>query len=580
MRKLLYAYNSIINIGINDAMDIEQAQRIRLTNTLGVIPIFIYLFFIFFGLIYEYYFPPILCTCLLIGAIIGLYVGSLGKNLLSRSILFSINSISVFIIYNVLNIDYSITCYFFPLIMAYEMLYSFKKEKKYFSYTFSFTILCLLACFLLPKHLFYSFAMSDELLHTSIKLNFIFPLILSILFTIAIIKNSSNTHEKLNKSREESEKANKAKSNFLSNMSHELRTPLNGIIGATNLLLHEPAASLSQKKYYEVLQHSSDHMLNLINQILDFSKINEHKINLDRNVFNLHHSISKLCRVIKAQQVNEFVQFEYYIDEAINVEVVSDDLRLKQILLNLLSNAVKFTKDGTITLRADLIKKQQENLSIQFTIKDTGVGIEAIHLEKIFESFEQADTTTTRNFGGTGLGLSISKDLVKLFGASLQVESKVGEGSTFSFIIDMEMSKKDIAQSNKINNEVKNLQGLKILVAEDNKVNMLVLTTFLKKWKLYSVEVSDGAMALEKYQQQEFDLILMDLEMPIMDGYTAVEQLRKKDKSIPIIAFTAALYDGMAEDLKAKGFDGYLHKPFNPKDLYNQIAKYKKVALN
>ena len=569
-------YNNILNVGVTFKMDIEQAQRIRLTNILGISPIFIYLFFIVFGLFYQYFFPPILCIFLLLGVLVGLFVSKMGKNLVSRCILFSINSISVFIIYNVLNIDYSITCYFFPLIMAYEMAFDIKKEWNYFLPTFIFTLFCLLACFILPKHLFYTFIIPKDLMQASIMFNYLFPLLLAVGFTIVITKMSSLTHEKLNIARDESEKANKAKSDFLSNMSHELRTPLNGIIGATNLLMYEPA-SLSQKKYHEVLQHSSDHMLNLINQILDFSKINEHKINLDKNVFNIQHTVTKLCRVIEAQNLNEFVQFDFEVDEALNLDVVSDDLRLKQILLNLLSNAVKFTKKGKICLKAKLLQNINGKLKIFFTVTDTGVGIEATQLKKIFESFEQADNTTTRIFGGTGLGLSISKELVALFGATLEVQSKIGEGSTFSFEIEVEINKINIEEISATSEKINYLQGLKILVAEDNKVNMMVLLTFLKKWKVTYVDVPNGTMVLEKYNQQHFDLILMDLEMPEMDGYTAVEILRRKDTIIPIIAFTAALYDGMAEDLKNRGFTDYLHKPFNPKDLYNKIAIYKNV---
>ncbi len=437
------------------------------------------------------------------------------------------------------------------------------------------TLSCLLACFILPKYLFYRFNIPDELLQTSIMLNFLFPILLSVGFMIIITKISSLTHEKLNRAREDSEKANKAKSIFLSNMSHELRTPLNGIIGATNLLIHEPA-NLSQKRYYEVLQHSSDHMLNLITQILDFSKINEKKINLDRNIFNLYDTITQLCRVIKAQHINEFVHFEYDIDKELDKEVISDDLRLKQILLNLLSNATKFTIVGTVKLQATLLKKDDHTIRVLFSVKDTGVGIEANKIKNIFESFEQADTSTTRNFGGTGLGLSISKELVTLFGTSLNVQSTIGKGSTFSFEIDIEINKINITNTTPIANEINNLKHLKILVAEDNSINRLVLITFLKKWKINYVEVSNGKIALEKYEEEEFDLILMDLEMPIMDGYTAVELLRKKHCNIPIIAFTAALYDGMEADLKTRGFNDYLHKPFNPKDLFNKIAKYQK----
>jgi CheY-like chemotaxis protein len=367
--------------------------------------------------------------------------------------------------------------------------------------------------------------------------------------------------------------ANKAKASFLSNMSHELRTPLNGIIGTTNLLMHEPASS-SQKKYYDVLQHTSDHMLHLVNHILDFSKINEGKINLDRNIFNLKHTVTKICRVYLAQNTQENVVFNFEIDEALDKEIISDDLRLKQILFNLLSNAFKFTKKGTVTLKAALLHKSNKKMLVRFLVQDTGIGIKPEQVEKIFNSFEQADNSTTRNFGGTGLGLSISKQLAGLFGSSLQVTSEYQKGSVFSFDIEVEINTAIVPKEAEQLVNSKNLGGLRLLVAEDNKVNMMVLLTFLKKWNVQFTAATNGIMALEEYKKEDYDLILMDLEMPEMDGYTAIKEIRKQDANIPVIAFTAALYDDMAADLKSKGFDDYLHKPFNPADLYNKISRY------
>jgi signal transduction histidine kinase len=560
-------------MGVTPDLRVEDAQRVRLTNILGVMPIFIYLYFVYFGLSQHYFFPPILCTGLTIGAFIGLYFNYKCKYILAKSILFSVNSFSVFVTYNILNIDYSIACYFFPLIIAYEIVFDAKKEFKGFLPTFIFTLLCALACFVLPKGLVYSYTMTDDIFRASVLMNFIFPMILSVAFMFTIINIHAHTQEKLITAREASERANKAKSDFLSNMSHELRTPLNGIVGSTNLLMNEQA-SLSQKKYYEVLQHSSDHMLHLINHILDFSKIAEGKINLDRNVFNMREMVSKLCGVYQVQNTNEGVVFNFTIDKDLDKMVISDDLRLKQVLVNLLSNAFKFTKKGSIDLTVTTVEQTENNMTVQFAVKDTGVGIQPEQLSKIFESFEQADNSTTRNFGGTGLGLSISKQLVNLFNAELEVESKVGKGSTFYFTITLDV---DQSSSNeKIEyGELKDLTGLKILVAEDNKVNMFVLKTFLKKWNIDYVDVTNGVDALSNYQQHDFDLVLMDLEMPEMDGYTALKEIRKQGSKIPVIAFTAALYDGMQSDLITKGFNDYIHKPFNPTDLYNKILKYK-----
>ena len=572
MKNFNNLYTRLSNAGVEDALKIEEIQRTRLTNILGVIPVLVYLFFIIFGLINHYYFPVYVGLILTTGVIAVLYLNYTHKYQIAKTILFSINSLSVFIIYNCLNIDYSIICYLFPILMAYEIVFDTKKEKTYFIPTFIFTLICFLCCFILPKGLFYYFEMSEALRQQSIVLNYVLPFLISISFLFTIIRIHRDTQGKLIKAREESENANKAKSAFLSNMSHELRTPLNGIIGATNLLMHEPASE-SQKKYYDILQHTSDHMLNLINQILDFSKINENKINLDRNTFNFKETITKLCTVLQAQNTHEDILFSFQIDESLDQMVVSDDLRLKQILLNLLSNAFKFTKSGDIILTSKLIKEINNRMYIRFSVSDTGIGIPQDKLKNIFESFEQADNTTTRNFGGTGLGLSISKQLVALFGSTLKVKSEIDKGSVFTFDIDIEKST-EIETAIDNSKEVKDLKGLKILVAEDNSVNMVILITFLKKWNAEYTEVKNGVQALEKFNAHNYDLILMDLEMPIMDGYTAITDIRIKDKQTPVLAFTAALYDGMATDLKNKGFTGYVHKPFNPKDLYEKVSQY------
>jgi signal transduction histidine kinase/CheY-like chemotaxis protein len=578
MKPIFNIFNKITNLGVVDGIKIEEAKRIKLTNILGIIPLLTYIYFIYFGITNQYYFPIIICTCLTFFVCIGLYLNYKQRYGIAKLILFSANSAVVFITYNCLNIDYSIVTYFFPLMIAYEMVFDAKKELKTFLPAFSFTVFCFIACFIFPKYLFYSYTMTDDILKTSIILNYVYPFIISLLFIFTIINIHSKTQDKLLKAIEEAENANKAKSEFLSNMSHELRTPLNGIIGTTNLLIHE-SATKSQKKYHEVLQHTSDHMLHLINHILDFSKINEGKINLDRNPFNVKHTITKLCRVYLAQNTQESVQFLFEIDNELDRSVIGDDLRLKQILFNLLSNSFKFTKRGTITLKAKLLKSTSDVLSINFCVEDTGIGIKPEQFQKIFESFEQADTSTTRNFGGTGLGLSISRELVKLFGSSLKVESEYKKGSSFCFDIEMEINKEIVNNEAKLSDANKKITGLNILVAEDNKVNMMVLLTFLKRWDVSFTEVTNGALALKEFQKNDFDLILMDLEMPVMDGYTAIKEIRKLDSNIPVIAFTAALYDNMILDLKEKGFDDYLHKPFNPTDLYNKISKYQ-MSLN
>jgi len=576
MRILKNAYRTLSNLGITPQLKIEEAQRIRLTNVLGSSPILIFLFYIYFGLTHRFWFLPILCSCLMLAVVAGLYCNYIHKPALAKGVLFSVNSFSIFITYNLVNIDYSVTCFFFPLIIVYVMIYDIKKEMKGFLFSFITSMTCLVSCFVLPKYLFYSVQMSPDLLQDVIVLNYILAFALSIVIMSIIININAQTHDKLIKAREDSEMANKAKSDFLSNMSHELRTPLNGIIGGVNLLMHEPA-TLSQTKYYEILQHSSDLMLNLINHILDFSKINEGKIHLDRNVFNLKQMLARLCRVYESQNTGGDIRFGYSIDERLDRDFASDDLRLNQILVNLLTNARKFTKKGSIAFTASVVAEGDQHISIQFSVKDSGVGIRQEKLKKIFESFEQADNSTTRNFGGTGLGLSICKELVRLFDSQLNVNSTYGEGSEFYFTLQLALHLESTTVTETTADPIKDLTGLRVLVAEDNIVNMLVLRNFLKKWNVTFDEVTNGAEALTQFNNQEYDIILLDIEMPVLDGYTAIKEIRKMDMEIPVVAFTAAFYDDMQNDLLARGFSDHLHKPFKPNDLYSKLSGYKPV---
>jgi signal transduction histidine kinase/CheY-like chemotaxis protein len=578
MRRILRISYKIVNLGVADGLNIEDAKKVMLTNILTLLPAPLAAFYFIFGLYYGLTFLWGICAYLLIGVSFVVFANYREKYVTAKSISFYVYASGVFLIHNSTNLGYCVTNFFFMLFISHEIMYDVKKQFKAFLPTIIFTLVAAAACFLAPHYIFFRSDFDVKVLNILQMSIYSFTLFMGGVYMGIVIKMHIRTERKLTNAMQGFEKANKAKADFLSNMSHELRTPLNGIIGATNLLMHETATP-SQKKYYDVLQHTSDHMLHLINHILDFSKINEGKINLDRNIFNLKHTITKLCRAYLAQNTQEQVVFNFEIDPELDKEIISDDLRLKQILFNLLSNAFKFTKNGTIILKAILLNGDNEKMAVRFIVQDTGIGIKPEQLDKIFESFEQADKSTTRNFGGTGLGLSISKQLVGLFGSSLKVESEYKKGSAFSFDIDMEINKTiSIKETESAN--AKDLKGLKILVAEDNKVNMMVLLNFLKKWNVQFTSAVNGLLALELFKKSDYDLILMDLEMPEMDGYTALKEIRKQDSFTPVIAFTAALYDGMAADLKAKGFDDYLHKPFNPVDLFKKISKYSSAPVH
>jgi signal transduction histidine kinase/ActR/RegA family two-component response regulator len=373
------------------------------------------------------------------------------------------------------------------------------------------------------------------------------------------------------KAKEKAEKAAKVKSRFLSNMSHELRTPLNAIIGTSNILLQEEYME-TQREYFDVLKNSSEHMLQLVNDILDLSKLEAGKMELENVAFNLSEFLHKVVAPFNTINSSE-MKLELDIDPVLNVEISGDQTRLHQVLNNLLSNAKKFTKSGKITVTARAESRKSQNVLVYFCVTDTGIGIPANKLRQVFDSFTQADTETTRKYGGTGLGLAISKYIVDKMGGELQVESEEGKGSSFYFSIDFKINAKKAYVNEASLKELAGLAGLRILLAEDNPINMLVAKRFLQKWKLVVDEAVNGVEAVELFKKNKYDLLLIDLEMPEMDGSEAVAHIRKLDKEIPIVAFTAAVYDDMQADLLRKGFTEFIPKPFRPEDLHKKILQ-------
>ncbi len=373
------------------------------------------------------------------------------------------------------------------------------------------------------------------------------------------------------------EDAVKAKQQFLSNMSHEIRTPMNAIIGFTKVVL-KTELTAKQKEYLTAIKLSGDALIVLINDILDLAKVDAGKMTFEQTPFKMALSISAMLHLFetKIQEKNLVLVKEY--DGNIPQVLVGDPVRLHQIILNLVSNAVKFTAEGKITVSVRLLDEDEEKVTIEFAVTDTGIGIPVNKTAKIFENFQQASSGTSRLYGGTGLGLAIVKQLVEAQGGSIGVKSKIEEGSTFSFILSFQKTNAKAELDTEIIELDAALKNIKVLVVEDIALNQLLMKTLLDDFGFKRDIAANGKIAIEKLQTSSYDIILMDLQMPEMNGFEATAFIRNKmNSNIPIIALTADVTTVYLAKCKAVGMNDYIAKPVDERILYNKIVGLVKM---
>lgn len=378
---------------------------------------------------------------------------------------------------------------------------------------------------------------------------------------------------------ERAEQAAQAKSDFLANMSHEIRTPMNAILGLSELMQKTPLNS-TQQHYLSNINQSSQTLLGIINDVLDYSKIEAGKLALESIPFNVSEMACNLHNIFMFQAEQKKIEFLVELDDALPEQLQGDPLRVKQVLINLVNNALKFTAQGDVKLVVKLLSQQQGEYRVLFQVIDSGIGISDEHLQNLFIPFNQADSSTTRQYGGTGLGLTICKRLVDMMQGQIRVQSVLGQGSCFEFELSLLQAEQLDVQQEIAEGHAEQLllkaSPKRILLVEDNYINQLVIGEMLKPFPFEIEIAADGEVACEKVQQSAFDLVLMDIQMPKMDGYTATQHIREQLNllQLPIIALTANVMEGDRHKSLQVGMNDFIAKPVNTQTLYEVLARY------
>ncbi|MEO6621484.1 MAG: response regulator [Dyadobacter sp.] len=409
----------------------------------------------------------------------------------------------------------------------------------------------------------------------------VFPLVLQMRYNkqyreFIYFQSLQKQNKELEKQNQLAKEAMQAKSDFLSTMSHEIRTPLNGIVGIVHLMLQEELRTDFQKELVGTLKFSSDHLMAVVNDVLDFNKINSNHVKLAREPFNLSIFLKNLEKTFVPRAHEKKLDLIFEIDSSLPVHLTGDQVRLNQIITNLIHNAVKFTEQGFVKLAVRELERDESKIALQFEISDSGIGIPLEDQSSIFEIFVQSSIEANRGNRGTGLGLAITKELLRLFGTEIKLESEQGVGSRFSFCIQFAYSDQQPVEEKPVGVKI-TLPEARVLVVDDNDVNLMFVTNLLKKVGLQCDNAKNGCEAVERFNNNHYDLILMDLKMPVMNGFEATHIIRAQGSQVPVIALTASAFTDERDKALSNGFSQYLVKPFLPEEFYDTIFTFLKT---
>ena len=457
------------------------------------------------------------------------------------------------------------------------VFFSFRREKIYIAI---FPLLSMLLWFALYSTDFNLFTVAK--MEVTLAANYIYPV--SILTTTVLVTYqliffcliNARFYSNIQDEREDAIEASNAKSRFLSMMSHEIRTPMNAIIGLSHIL-GDTNPRPDQEENIEALNYSGKILLNLLNNVLDFSKMETSGVALDPIPTDIMTAVKQIKKIHEPSCLSKGVLFNLEVDEKLpNMSL--DIVRFNQVLNNLVSNAIKFTKKGSVTLKISQKEDHNGQLRMRTEIIDTGIGLTRLQQEKIWEPFAQASVCTNRLYGGTGLGLPIVKSVVEAMDSAVHIESELDKGSRFYFDLAITaISKEQLRQGS--DKKQRNLDGRRILLVEDNKINVMVGKQILEKANLVVDVAFDGLMAVNMVKENDYCVVLMDIQMPVMDGYTSSMEIRKFNNSLPILALSASVFIEVKSKIEKSGMNGFIFKPFDPEDLFNRIEEVMDVPL-